>query len=406
MQTIADLHFSQPNRLEVENSPFPKEVRIAIPSAMKLMVQENEVVTEGDVLAKGNQDYEYVYASLSGKITKIKKTKKETSIQIQFEGSIKNWFSSENTPNLQTLKQSGIYIKNVFYEGFLWPYLQNIAGKNLIVLTGQMDTHSYHNEALFLQKEKEILTSLSYLKDFCQIAHVDLFFPYPLKSLKQSPWLTVHRHSNLYPMSHPLILAKKLYGKEINMFNWRDSQFFVLDAQNLISIYENLFFHKPFVDSFTTLGGKNFKHSGVYRIRIGSYLLELLRSIGFYEQEKAFNVGGPFLGDILMDAKNLCYHGYESSFFSLMEEEISESNKQYACTYCDHCSRSCPMNLNPHFLRQSILHEQSRLAFHEGLFDCILCGLCDFVCPSIIPMRDLFKEAQKKYLELYKREKK
>jgi electron transport complex protein RnfC len=63
---------------------------------------------------------------------------------------------------------------------------------------------------------------------------------------------------------------------------------------------------------------------------------------------------------------------------------------QSPCIHCGRCLDACPMFLNP-----SLLGDLARVGRYEEmaeahLADCMLCGSCSYVCPSNIPLAQLF----------------
>lgn len=68
-----------------------------------------------------------------------------------------------------------------------------------------------------------------------------------------------------------------------------------------------------------------------------------------------------------------------------------------ACVSCTYCESVCPMGLIPHLLHKhadkNIINK--RLAEY-GVFDCIECGLCNYVCPSKIEVLSNIKIAKGK----------
>jgi len=71
-----------------------------------------------------------------------------------------------------------------------------------------------------------------------------------------------------------------------------------------------------------------------------------------------------------------------------------------ACVSCTYCESVCPVGLIPHLLHKhsdkNIINK--RLAEY-GIFDCIECGLCNYVCPSKIEVLSNIKIAKEKLEE-------
>lgn len=67
-----------------------------------------------------------------------------------------------------------------------------------------------------------------------------------------------------------------------------------------------------------------------------------------------------------------------------------------ACVSCTYCQKVCPVGLIPHLLHKHVDKEiiNERLAEYK-IFDCIECGLCDYVCPSKIEVSSDIKRGKK-----------
>jgi electron transport complex protein RnfC len=66
----------------------------------------------------------------------------------------------------------------------------------------------------------------------------------------------------------------------------------------------------------------------------------------------------------------------------------------YPCIHCGYCIEACPIFLDPHYLgalAQAGRHEDMQ---EHNLADCMLCGSCSYVCPSNIPLSQLFQASK------------
>jgi electron transport complex protein RnfC len=66
----------------------------------------------------------------------------------------------------------------------------------------------------------------------------------------------------------------------------------------------------------------------------------------------------------------------------------------YPCIKCGHCLDACPVFLNPQHLGALALAERYDEMTTIHLADCMLCGCCGYVCPSNVPLPQLFKLAK------------
>ena len=73
----------------------------------------------------------------------------------------------------------------------------------------------------------------------------------------------------------------------------------------------------------------------------------------------------------------------------------SKPRPTYGCISCGRCLDACPVFLNPTslgLLAQAARFEEMEEEYH--LADCMLCGSCSYVCPSNIPLSQMFGMAK------------
>jgi len=74
------------------------------------------------------------------------------------------------------------------------------------------------------------------------------------------------------------------------------------------------------------------------------------------------------------------------------------------CIRCGKCLDACPVFLNPQMLGELAKVERyEEMVTDANLNDCMLCGCCSFVCPSNIPLSQLFAMSRTQLKRLVKR---
>jgi electron transport complex protein RnfC len=56
------------------------------------------------------------------------------------------------------------------------------------------------------------------------------------------------------------------------------------------------------------------------------------------------------------------------------------------CVRCSWCADRCPTGVQPAWLLEAAQHGDADLASRGGIDSCIACGICDYVCPSHLPL--------------------
>lgn len=70
---------------------------------------------------------------------------------------------------------------------------------------------------------------------------------------------------------------------------------------------------------------------------------------------------------------------------------------QRACIACMHCADVCPVQMWPQMVYKAIQAQEVEEYLELGLLDCVECGLCSYVCPSKIELRQTFVQTKAIY---------
>jgi len=65
------------------------------------------------------------------------------------------------------------------------------------------------------------------------------------------------------------------------------------------------------------------------------------------------------------------------------------------CIRCAWCFESCPTRIQPATLLEAAQREDLELAERAGLRSCIECGICQYVCPSRLPLLKGIRELRR-----------
>ena len=78
----------------------------------------------------------------------------------------------------------------------------------------------------------------------------------------------------------------------------------------------------------------------------------------------------------------------------VLERRETPSSRIYPSIHCEPCLEAWPMFLNPSLLGDLAKVGRYQAMAEAHLGDCMLCGLCAYVCPSNIPLSQLFFAAK------------
>jgi Na+-translocating ferredoxin:NAD+ oxidoreductase subunit C len=146
----------------------------------------------------------------------------------------------------------------------------------------------------------------------------------------------------------------------------------------------------PLVERVVTVTGHGLVRPSNLLIPVGTKLRDVLEFCGGVTADAGeILFGGPMMG-ISQSSLDVPVLKGTTGIVVLTRDEIRD-RRSYPCIHCGRCLDACPLFLNPS--EMGILARAGRLedleAAHIG--DCMLCGSCSYVCPSNIPLAQLFQ---------------
>jgi electron transport complex protein RnfC len=145
----------------------------------------------------------------------------------------------------------------------------------------------------------------------------------------------------------------------------------------------------PLIERIVTVTGPGVVRPSNLIVPVGTLLVDVLDFCGGITDDAAEIVfGGPMMGSSQPDMRTPLIKG-TTGVVVLTDKEV-KPKKTYPCIKCGHCLDSCPVFLNPSAL--GILAQAGRYEemVDMHLMDCMLCGSCSYVCPSNIPLSQMF----------------
>ena len=149
----------------------------------------------------------------------------------------------------------------------------------------------------------------------------------------------------------------------------------------------------PLVERIVTVSGHGVKRPSNLIVPVGTKTRDLLEFCGgLTDDAEEILFGGPMMGGAIRDLDVPVLKG-TTGVVVLTRDEV-RARREYPCIHCGRCLDACPMFLNPSRLGE--LAKAGRYPEMEGehLSDCMLCGSCSYVCPSSIPLAQLFSASK------------
>jgi electron transport complex protein RnfC len=149
----------------------------------------------------------------------------------------------------------------------------------------------------------------------------------------------------------------------------------------------------PLVERVVTVSGRGVRKPANLIVPVGTRLGTLIDACGGLTDDAAEIVfGGPMMG-VPQSSLDVPIVKGTTGVIVLTQADV-RAERTYPCIHCGQCLEACPVYLNPQRLGE--LARAGRYEEMEPLhvMDCMLCGSCAYVCPSNIPLAQLFQASK------------
>ncbi len=149
----------------------------------------------------------------------------------------------------------------------------------------------------------------------------------------------------------------------------------------------------PLIERIVTVSGPGVVRPSNLLVPVGTKLRDVLAFCGgLTDDARELLMGGPMMGTPQADLDAPVLKG-TSGLVALTAAE-AKPRRVYPCIGCGHCLDACPVFLNPSLLgKQAQAGRYDEMVGHS-LMDCMVCGSCSYVCPSNIPLSQMFAVAK------------
>jgi electron transport complex protein RnfC len=197
-----------------------------------------------------------------------------------------------------------------------------------------------------------------------------------------------------YPQGAEKMLIKSVTGIEVQSGQLPAScGVLVQNVGSVAALAEVFETGLPLIERIVTVTGHGLARPQNLIVPVGTKLRDLLGFCGGITPDAAEVIlGGPMMG--LAQASLDAPVTKGTTGVVVLVKEETRSAKVYPCIHCGRCLEACPMFLNP-----SLLGDLARVGRYgdmaaQHLTDCMLCGSCAYVCPSNIPLAQLFQASK------------
>jgi len=194
-----------------------------------------------------------------------------------------------------------------------------------------------------------------------------------------------------YPQGAEKMLIEALVHREVPSGKLPiEAGVLVQNVGSVASIAEIFETGLPLVERVVTVTGHGITNPSNMLVPIGTKLRDLFAACGGTTFDaRQVVMGGPMMGPSQANLDTPIVKGV-TGVVVLPKGEL-KPRSEYDCIRCGHCLDACPIYLNPQrlgLLAKNKRYDAMQADYH--LADCMLCGCCSFVCPSNIPLSQLF----------------
>ncbi len=193
-----------------------------------------------------------------------------------------------------------------------------------------------------------------------------------------------------YPQGAEKMLIKAITGKEVPSGALPSAIGVVVQNVATVAMVAEVFeTGLPLIERIVTVTGRGIKEPGNWTIPFGTKLSVVLEHCGgLTDDAEEVIFGGPMMG-LAVGSLDVPILKGTGGILVLSKDECKKQEVM-PCIRCGHCLDACPIFLNPQLLGSLAKAERYEDMPAAPLNDCMLCGRCSFVCPSNIPLSQLF----------------
>ncbi|WP_041446636.1 electron transport complex subunit RsxC [Pseudothermotoga thermarum] len=386
----------------------------------KCVVKENDFVKTGQVIGEpGGFISAYVHSPVTGVVKKIDKIyhpiqgrpmdvvviERTSNDEWQLLDHEQDWQSMTKEQLIDVVKKAGI----VGLGGAMFPThvkLNPPPDKKIdvfIVNGAECEPYLTVDHRLLLERTQDLIIGIQIVmkilgaeKAYIGVESNKLDAYKHLKSfLDSADKIEVKLLKTKYPQGAEKQLIYAITGRKVPVGGLpMDVGVVVQNVQTVIAIKEAVVDRKPLVRRALTISGEGVKNPVNVYARIGTTVEQLLNFAGgLKEDAERVILGGPMTG-IAINRLDIPIMKGTSGITVLLKEKPSV---QKNCIRCSKCVQACPMGLQPYLLYYLSTKKKYDAAYSEGLFSCIECGVCAYVCPSKVEHVRAIKLAKKVY---------
>ncbi len=195
-----------------------------------------------------------------------------------------------------------------------------------------------------------------------------------------------------YPAGNEHLLLDAIYRKEFSRAVPTESEGYpVISAETVYELFSSMCTGLPSIYKTLTLAGKGFISPCNIRVPNGSAVADLIDFAGARIEKRPiiFALGGSMNGEIVPRSSHI------RSNTNMLTAFREKQERSLACIRCARCASFCPMQLVPFLFHDSFCADEPEESAKHGLYNCIECGICTYMCVSGIDLLAEIREQKR-----------
>jgi electron transport complex protein RnfC len=275
----------------------------------------------------------------------------------------------------------------------------------LIINATEFEPYLTSRHVLLKEYGNEVAAGLQVLMNACSVkqafivvenTHTGLAEPFK-RAGQGTLDITVRGVSQPYPDTAAWLLDEKFSPLQSNSKQGpSQGRVMSVDLSSLFAVNTAWVSGLPFTEQLITIAGSAIRDPQNAWVRTGTPLSSIITHAGGdLSRVGRVALGGPLMGlpqhtldaPLINKAKGL----FAAVAFLFDEHRESRFYKQAPCVKCAKCVDVCPASLVPATIADFINHKLLDDAQEWGVFHCVECGLCEYACPSRIPLLEIMR---------------
>ncbi len=402
-------HWTEKKKIKEVKAPetviIPLQQHIGAPN--EPLVEKKNSVKMGQVIGKSSKFVSAVcHASVSGTVTAVEKRPHPLgmnvlSVVIENDGN-DTWQEKPKKDN-NYMKLSNDIMKQRIQEaglagmgGAAFPSHVKLSPPDdkpieCVILNGvECEPFLTADHRLMLENTDDLLAGLNIIMKILDVSKaiigIEKNKPDAIKKIRKKTarmnTVSVLPLNIKYPQGAEKQLIKAATGREVPSGKLpMDVGCLVHNVGTTLAVYEAVSSKKPLIERVVTVTGPGVKKPGNVKVRIGTPFQHIIDFCGGYKKNavKIIN-GGPMMGISQITDEVPVIKG--TSGILVLDEKTAQLHMQKPCIACARCVDICPMQLMPSHIASFIEYQDVDKAQEMGLFDCMECGSCSYICPS------------------------